>query len=215
MRSLSWHEWREWSGITKTASAYHVVLAVKDEGADTLAAVRRSSILDRCARRDCTSAGNPARNQLLETFMDTPNTDHLVSDGTVARITAQVVDDARRLRTLPHYFGNRMMRFEAAVFDWMHRIAADYRGGFWQFYTLSNGGFYMAPDRGSYRLIIDTNSYEGVMSADAAGITTCLFACSHLSFHDSKGELFAERFHQLRAYALEHPEVGAILAAID
>ena len=107
------------------------------------------------------------------------------------------------------------MRFEAAVFDWMHRLAPEYRGAFWQFYDLSNGGFYMAPDRGTYRLCINTNGYEGSMSADAAGITTCLFACSHLSFHDPKGELFAERFHQLREYALGHPEAEEIFSAID
>jgi antirestriction protein len=108
-----------------------------------------------------------------------------------------------------------MMRFETAVFDWMHRVAADYRGGVWQFYELSNGGFYMAPDHGSYRLCVDGNGYEGVMSADAAGITTCLFAYSHLSFNDPKRELFAERFHQLREYALQHEEAAGILGAID
>ena len=147
--------------------------------------------------------------------MDTQDTDRGVSSAAGTGVTARVVEDARRLGTLPRYFGDRMMRFEAAAFDWMHRVAPDYRGGFWQFYDLSNGGFYMAPNRGSYRLRIDTNGYEGVMSADAAGITTCLFAYSHLSFHDPKGELFAERFHQLREYALEHPEAGEILAAID
>jgi hypothetical protein len=97
----------------------------------------------------------------------------------------------------------------------MHRVAPDYRGAFWQFYELDNGGFYMAPDRGTYRNIIDTNHYEGTLSADAASITTCLFACSHLSFNDCKGELFVERFHQLRDYALGHPEWGEIFSAID
>jgi Antirestriction protein len=147
--------------------------------------------------------------------MDTPDTEHAANKGATDRVTARLVDDARRLGTLPRYFEDRMMRFEGAVFDWMHRIAPDYRGGFWQFYDLSNGGFYMAPDRGSYRLRIDTNGFDGTMSADAAGITTCLFACSHLSFNDPKGELFAERFYQLREYALEHPEASEIVAAID
>jgi hypothetical protein len=108
-----------------------------------------------------------------------------------------------------------MMRFEAAVFNWMHRFAPDYWGGYWQFYDLSNGGFFMAPDGGTHRVCIDSNGYAGTMSADAAGITTCLFACSHLSFHDPRGELFAERFHQLREYALGHPEAGEIFSAID
>ena len=62
---------------------------------------------------------------------------------------------------------------------------------------------------------IPSRRYDGILSADAAGITICLFACSHLSFHDSKGEVFAERFHQLREYALGHAEAGEILSAID
>jgi Antirestriction protein len=147
--------------------------------------------------------------------MDTPDTNRVESNGSEVLVTARQIDDARRLGTLPRYFGDRMMRFECAVFDWMHRLAPDYRGGFWQFYDLNNGGFYMAPDRGAYRVVIDSNGYEGTMSADAAGITACLFACSHLSFHDPKAELFAERFHQLREYAVEHSEAGEIFSAID
>jgi hypothetical protein len=50
-------------GITLTLSGYHDVLAVKDEGEDTLAARRRSSILDGCARRDRAEVGNPAQDQ--------------------------------------------------------------------------------------------------------------------------------------------------------
>jgi hypothetical protein len=42
------------------------VLAVKDEREDALAALRRSSILDRCARRDGPRAGNPAQDYLKE-----------------------------------------------------------------------------------------------------------------------------------------------------
>jgi ParB family transcriptional regulator, chromosome partitioning protein len=61
--------------------AYHVVLAVKDEAEDGLAAGRRSEILDGCARRDPRGAGNPA-HQLLEEF--------IMSTVTVPSIDAQV-----------------------------------------------------------------------------------------------------------------------------
>ncbi len=137
-------------------------------------------------------------------------------DATASQVTAQLVDDASRMGTLARYFGDRAVRFEAAVFDFMRRFSADYGGGFWQFYELNNGGFYMAPDHGSYRLSIDSNGYEGAMSADAAGITVCLFACSHLSFQDAlAADLFGQRFHQLRQYAMEYPEAAQIFAAID
>jgi hypothetical protein len=140
---------------------------------------------------------------------------HNIAGNESAVVKAQRVDDSRRLMALPRYFGDRLMIFEGAVYDFMHRFAPDYRGGFWQFYELSNGGFYMAPDRGAYRFCVETNGYEGELSADAAGITVCLFACSHLSFSDRRGDLFAERFHQLRDFALAHPEAGQIFAAID
>jgi hypothetical protein len=52
------------------------------------------------------------------------------------------------------------------------------------------------------------------MSADAAGITACLFALSHLSFQ-TKNEKIAEHYHLLRDFALEHAEASIILAAID
>jgi hypothetical protein len=52
------------------------------------------------------------------------------------------------------------------------------------------------------------------MSADAAGITACLFALSHLSFQ-IQHESIASHFHTLRDFALDHAEASAILAAID
>lgn len=61
---------------------------------------------------------------------------------------------------------------------------------------------------------VATNGSETEMSADAAGITACLFAFSHLSFH-IEHESIAGHFHQLREFALEHPEASTIVDAID
>jgi hypothetical protein len=52
------------------------------------------------------------------------------------------------------------------------------------------------------------------MSADAAGITVCLFAFSHLAFQIDDRDI-VEHFHLLREFALQHPEASKILAAID
>ena len=65
-----------------------------------------------------------------------------------------------------------------------------------------------------FNVCVDTNGFEGQMSADAAGITACLFALSHLSFQ-IQHESIASHFHRLRNFALEHAEASAILAAID
>jgi len=130
--------------------------------------------------------------------------------------TARRVEDSERLMTLPHHFGNRLLVFEGTVYDFMRRFAPDYRGAFWHFYELSTGGFYMAPEHeGSFRLSIDTNGYAGEMSADAAGITVCLFAYSHLSFRFADDDRFAAHFHSLREFAIHHAEVSEIFAAID
>lgn len=49
------------------------------------------------------------------------------------------------------------------------RLSEDYNGGFWNFYTLTNGGFYMAPAGDKrMRLEVDGNGFSGEMSADAA-----------------------------------------------
>jgi hypothetical protein len=119
--------------------------------------------------------------------------------------------------TLPRHFGNRLLVLEGAVYDFMRRFAPDYRGGFWNFYELSTGGFYMAPEHeASFRFSVDTNGYEGEMSADAAGITVCLFAFSHLSFrYAGDDDLFGAHFHNLRQFAIHHAEASAIFAAID
>lgn len=107
-----------------------------------------------------------------------------------------------------------MVTVEHHVFSFMHTLAADYRGGYWHFYELSNGGFYMAPWRDSLLLRVPGNGYEGSMTADAAGITACLFALSYLSFRLSD-ESINRHFHLLRDFALQHAEISEIIAAID
>jgi hypothetical protein len=47
------------------------------------------------------------------------------------------------------------------------------------------------------------------------GLIATLYAFSHLAFKFESVEVFAERFHQLREFALEHAESRTILAAID
>lgn len=138
------------------------------------------------------------------------------SANTRSLIVARQVDDSDRLMTLPRHFGHRLMIFEGTVYTFMRRFAPDYRGGLWQFFELSNHGFYMAPEeQQTYRISVATNGYEGHMSADAAGITVCLSTYSHLSFEYFGDEAFAEHFHRLRDFALQHAEVSAIFAAID
>lgn len=130
-------------------------------------------------------------------------------------IVAREVEENERLQMLPRHFGRDMLTVEYAIFAFMRKLSAQYTGGYWTYYELSNRGFYMTPQSGSRFLIaVDTNDFAGEMSSDAAGITACLFALSHLSFQ-VRNDQIAEHFHFLRDFALEHTEASVILAAID
>jgi Antirestriction protein len=133
----------------------------------------------------------------------------------LSTIIAREVPDPERMQILPKHFGEDMLTVERAIFTFMRRLSATYNGGHWVFVELSNGGFYMKPS-GPTRFLIQVhgNDYSGDMSADAAGITACLFSYSHLSFQVPRGDI-AAHFHRLREFALSHAEVDAILAAID
>jgi hypothetical protein len=130
-------------------------------------------------------------------------------------IVAREVADDERLQTLPRHFGRDMLTVEGAIFTFMRELSPHYTGGYWTFFELSNGGFYMAVQTDARFLIgVDGNGFEGEMTADAAGITACLFALSHLSLN-ATNESMARHFHLLRDFALAHPEARAIFAAID
>ncbi|MDB6046733.1 MAG: hypothetical protein JWM63_5284 [Gammaproteobacteria bacterium] len=130
------------------------------------------------------------------------------------KLAARHVPDDQRIDTLPRHFGRYMMRVEDAVYMFMRDLAQAYQGGYWRFYELSNGGFYMAPQLGPFDIQVDGNGYAGQMSADAAGITACLFAFSHLSFQ-IQNDVLGRHYYELRDFALEHAEARAIMAAID
>ena len=108
-------------------------------------------------------------------------------------------------------------RLEPAIFGLSENLSEDYTGAYWDMYTLSNGGFYMCPSSEDLYRVSSMNGFEGQMSADALGITACLFAYSHLSFSGQDGfdEVCAEHYHRLREFALDHSESRGIFSAID
>ena len=136
----------------------------------------------------------------------------------IISITRQLVADHQRLNITEQYFGLHFpLAIEPTLYAVADHLAEDYRGGYWHFYTLSNGGFYLAPQREDGFQVSCDNGYEGRLSADAFGIVCCLYAYSQLSFSNQPAlaEICARQFHWLRDYALDHAESGAILAAID
>lgn len=128
----------------------------------------------------------------------------------------EITDLQSRLNMLPKHFGRQMMRFESAVYYFASRLCEEYKGGFWNYYELSNGGFYMSPViDGSLHVQWYENGYDGRMNADAFGITACLFALSHLSFQVKEADEITAHYHHLLDYADIHAESKEIFNAID
>jgi Antirestriction protein len=80
---------------------------------------------------------------------------------TSQKIEAREVSNDERLQMLPRHFGRHLLTVENAVYACMRQLSSRYTGGYWRFFELSNGGFYMAPHQtvrdGGYR----TSSGDG------------------------------------------------------
>jgi hypothetical protein len=61
-------------------------------------------------------------------------------------ITRELVPDERRLVVVERLFGMAFpLQLEPVIYGIADRMADGYDGGYWDFYTLSNGGFHMSP----------------------------------------------------------------------
>lgn len=133
-------------------------------------------------------------------------------------ITSTIVPEHQRVAVTAALFGARFsFAIEPAIFDFASDLSADYKGGSWEFYALSNMGFFMAP-LGPDRLRAESpNQNTAVMSNEAFGIAVCLFAYSNLSFSrdEALSEMVSEAFHKLRDFAMDHAEAADILRIID
>lgn len=130
-------------------------------------------------------------------------------------ITANLLPEESRMGFLPPFFGQAMMIGEGLVYCWMRNLSEDYQGGYWDYFKLSNGGFYMAPRTSKkFRVLVAGNYFEGELSADAAGIVATLYALCELA-NRTASDRIVDLYHLLRDYASEHPDAGQIFAAID
>ena len=137
---------------------------------------------------------------------------------TPGSIHRDLLTDDRRIDLPATLFGAVAFPFkvEPTIFNMAGMLATEYRGGFWDMYGLSNGGWYMCPTAEAPFTVTSPNGHTGSMTADALGITACLFAFSYLGFAgDALAEACAEQYQLLRELALEHAESRSILAACD
>ncbi|HFU1283217.1 antirestriction protein [Klebsiella michiganensis] len=137
------------------------------------------------------------------------------------RITIALVADENRPDFWPQHFGSipQWITLEPHIFAWMDRLCADYSGGIWCFYTLSNDGAFMAPepdgdDDEKWTLFNPMNGNGGELSAEASGIAICLIAYSHHAMR-TECDAMTEHYYRLHDYALNHAECNTIMHIID
>ena len=124
-----------------------------------------------------------------------------------ATIFSTPVDARKRPKILSKYMGQLFLDFERAVYFFMDNLSPDYSGAYWNFYELSNGGFFMSP-RIDQRLSMTSpfgNFYEGGMSCTAAGISACIFAYTYLA-EKYESENMLKLLDLLKDYARGHVE---------
>nr|WP_290467183.1 antirestriction protein [Aeromonas salmonicida]WIW80815.1 Antirestriction protein [Aeromonas salmonicida subsp. salmonicida] len=131
-------------------------------------------------------------------------------------LIAGLVIDSKRMDMMPKYFGRWMMKTEGNIYGWLKEICESYKGGYWDMWEVSNGAFFMVPparDEG-YNLSVNSNGFEGVLTAHATGIVACLFAYYYM-WEMTDDDRFVQLYHSLRAYALTLDERSLIYSAID
>ncbi len=137
-------------------------------------------------------------------------------DKDLRKLESYAVENTDRPKTLASHFGNQCLVFENKVYNWTTILSKDYTGGYWEFYNLSNGGFYMAPKTDkTFYIINPMNGFTGHMGYEAVGISVCCLVFSDLSFDFQINPVWADRFYQLRAFAMQHTEAISITRLID
>lgn len=126
-----------------------------------------------------------------------------------------IVPEKNRLDFLPRHFGKRFFMFENMVYSFMDHFCEEYSGGYWQFYTLSNGGAFMSLDSDkTFSVCNPMNYFEGKMSAEAASIGVNIFALNAL-LSKACDEKLIDLYYALKDFGAEHHEAQAILGFID
>lgn len=141
--------------------------------------------------------------------------EHLKRPLPVAAITATLIEHpGQRLQCLPNLVGDRHMVLLRTIHDMMSGMTDEDTRGFWNYYTLSNGGFFMAPKSDKTFDISCDNGFEHEVTADTAGIIACAAAYSHLSMLEDSAT-FGTAYKLLAHFIFQHRDAGIIRAALD
>jgi hypothetical protein len=130
-------------------------------------------------------------------------------------VSSSIIPKELHAHFLSRYFGTQYQRGEALVHEWATRLSGTQSTGSWDFFQLSNGGFYMAPAScGRIPVRWHMNGYSDMMGQDAFGVVVTLFSLRHLAEKCGNHGIIGH-YHSLRTYATQHMEAANILRAID
>lgn len=91
-----------------------------------------------------------------------------------SRIQVRKVPDAERLEFLPRHFGRQMLTVERTVYAHLENLSPDYRGGYWDYLELSNGGCFMAPaEPRGYLIVVEATDFVASSMPSAPGSWRC------------------------------------------
>ena len=116
-------------------------------------------------------------------------------------ITRTKCPDSEKLDFLPTHVGKEFLQYENLVYTLMAKACENYSGGFWDYYSILNGGFYMLFDSDKpLRLQWSVNYFDGELSSDAASIGINFMAQNALSW-ETRSESSTDAFYAFREYA--------------
>lgn len=137
-------------------------------------------------------------------------------------IFATKVPVRERMRCFAGLFEDHFIDTENAVYSFAENIVVGYRGEFWDFYRLSNGGFFISPRKALLYDVMTSfanqqkcfiKDFRGEMSARATGLVVCIYAYEFMTKRTSD-PVFEAQSWLLKEYAVQHPERTKIMAAI-
>ena len=134
------------------------------------------------------------------------------------QIKDSIVAREAMMTSIINHFGEAAPMVEHNVFSWMNFLSEDYDGGMWDYHELSNGGFYMTPPAGMYKVQQNGNMFCEVISAQLAGIIATYFSLYSLSLRDYEdAEFYYKYICLLNEYIdqLDPKSRKLVLSALD
>ena len=130
-------------------------------------------------------------------------------------VTAKLMPQKARMRLMHELFQKQFIMVENLIYMNMVRVCPHYEGGEWAFYSLSNGGFYMAPLAvPDWFVVYAPKEYQGALSSNAVGMLVTAMTLNQLtSWRD--GELMMQMQFRLRDFIKQQPGAAVLCELLD